>query len=83
MLVALTAAVYSGVKFSDPSCYRKLIACFFGLLQETYCLFLWPPTGDYCLFFWPLLPDIFSQISHFTAEEEKMKFSPCVRCSRR
>merc|ERR1711888_341903 len=22
------------------------IACFFGPLQETYCLFLWPATGD-------------------------------------
>ena len=29
-------------------------AFFFGLLQETYCLFFWPATGDFCLFFWPL-----------------------------
>ena len=27
-------------------CYRRLIACFFGPLQETHCLFLWPATGD-------------------------------------
>ena len=56
--------------------YRRLIASFFGPLQEThclflgplqetYCLFLWPATGDYCLFFWPLEPDNFRRVKSF------------------
>ena len=27
-------------------CYRRLIAYFFGPLQETHCLFFWPATVD-------------------------------------
>merc|ERR1712105_17409 len=30
----------------SPACYRRLIAYFFGPLQETHCLLFWPATGD-------------------------------------
>ena len=48
--------------------YRRLIAYFFGPLQETHCLFLWPATGD-------SLPVFLAQ--HYLTpplEEGKVKF---------
>ena len=42
MLVTATAAVHSVVKLSDQACYRRLIACFFGPLQETIACFFGP-----------------------------------------